>query len=269
MIRKFAIAGATVVGGLMLLNWAGLNSYWSTAVHNIRTHLKHQVPLEFEIQRVRNEIAQLGPDMKEKCRSIAEEMVAIDNLKEEIKVTEANLKQQKDNVRAMAQALETGVQTVSFDHRDYSAHRLSERLSRDVNACKRCEKEVAAKRAQLEAKENGLAAARERLETVRTEKEELEAQVDRLEADLKTVQAAQARSKFQYDDSKLSQCKQTLQEIRNRLNVELKACELEGQFAGDVAQPEAKGKSVSEVTKEAKDYLGGANGDTDVAANRK
>lgn len=269
MFRKAAIAGATVVGGLMLLNWAGLNGYWSTACHNIRTHLKHQVPLEFEIQRVRHEVAQLGPDMKEKCRVIAEDMVAIDNLKEKIAVTDANLKQQKENVRAMTRQLESGVQTVSLDGHHYDPRRLSDRLSRDLVSCKRCEKELATLRATLESKESGLASNRERLETVRSQKEELEAMVEQLEADLKAVRTAQAKSKFTFDDSQLARCKEALQEIRNRLNVEKKTTELEGRFASDASEPEVKGKSVSEVTKEARDYLGGAATEEGVAANRK
>jgi DNA repair exonuclease SbcCD ATPase subunit len=196
-------------------------------------------------------------------------MVAIDNLKEKIAVTDANLKQQKENVRAMARQLESGAQTVSFDGHPYDPRHLSDRISRDLTSCKRCEKELTFLRATLESKESGLAAARERLETVRTQKEELEAMVEQLEADLKQVRTAQAKSKFAFDDSQLARCKEALQEIRNRLNVEKKTTELEGRFANDFSEPEAKGKSVSEVTKEVRDYLGGASTEEGVASSRK
>lgn len=269
MFRKLGIAAVAVVGGLMVLNWAGLSSYSATAFQNIRTHLKKQVPLEFEIQRVRHEIAQLTPDMKTHCRKIAEEMVSVDNLREEIVSTRKSLDERKATVRTMAHDLDNGVRTVVYDGREHNTKWLGARVARDLAACKRMEKELTNKEARLEVKEKALDAARERLATVRTQKEELELLADQMDTELKQVRLAQSQCKFTFDDSRLGRIKETLQEIRNRLNVEVKAAELEGQFSGEATPAVKDGKPLSEVSREVREYLGGATEDGKVASGHK
>src|SRR4051812_43964930 len=101
MCRKFGMGAVLVVAGLVLLNWAGMGSYVSTAWHKVRGNAKRQVPLEFEIDRLRHEVSQLVPDMKKNLSVIAEEIVAVENLKEEVATTETNLKQRESEIKAM------------------------------------------------------------------------------------------------------------------------------------------------------------------------
>src|SRR5204862_273839 len=84
MCKKIGIAAVVVAVVLFLLNSTMLGSYTGTAWSKIHGSFKKQVPIEFEIERIKHEIAQLVPDMKKNLSSVAEEMVAIDNLKEEI-----------------------------------------------------------------------------------------------------------------------------------------------------------------------------------------
>jgi DNA repair exonuclease SbcCD ATPase subunit len=268
MFKKIGVAVVAVAAGLGLLSWAGLSSYTTTACSNIRSTFKKQVPPEFEIQRLRNEVAQLVPDMKKNIHAIAEEMVAIDNLKEEIATAKGNLRNQKDKLQAMTRELKSGVETIKYGSREYSANRVREMVERDFASYKRCEAELKSKEKLLEAKERALDAAREQLASVQSQKQELEVQIAQLEADLKTIRLAQTRSKVQVDDSRLARIKQTLAEIRNRLKVEQTASELEGQFGDPV--PVEKKKPVSELTKEVESYLGESSpGDSKVAAEKK
>ena len=114
MCKKVFTGAVLVVAGLFLLNVVGLGSYVSTAWQKVRTSCKRQVPLEFEIERVRNEVAQLVPDMKKNLSVIAEEMVAIENLKEEIATTRANLKIQEASIRQMTRDLDSGAKQISY-----------------------------------------------------------------------------------------------------------------------------------------------------------
>jgi DNA repair exonuclease SbcCD ATPase subunit len=255
MCKKIGILAIVAVAGVAFLSWAGLTSYTSTAFSNIKSSFKKQVPLEFEIQRVRNEVTQLIPDMKKNLRVMAEEMVAIENLREEIAVTKGNLNHQKENIRTMTRDLESGSERIVYDGREFSANRVREKLERDFASYKTCEQEVKSKEKLLEAKERALDAAREQLASMRSQKQELEVQIAQLEADLKTVRLAQTRSKFHMDDSRLAQCKATLADIRNRLQVEVKANVLEGEFANDAIPVEKKAKPVSELTREIHSYL--------------
>src|SRR5262249_37473870 len=157
----------------------------------------------------------------------------IENLKDEIAVTRANLKEQEKSIRTMSRDLETGAQKIEYKGKEFSAARVSEKLSRDFASYKRCEAEVKSKEQLLEAKERALEAAPEQLATMKSQKQELEVQIAQLEAEVKTVRLAQTRDKFQLDDSRLAQCKATLAEVRNRLNVEKTVTALHGEFAND------------------------------------
>lgn len=261
MFRKILIGAAVVALGLFALHTTGLSSYPATAFSNMKKALKKKVPLEFEIERLRTEVARLVPDMKKHLSTIAEEMAAVDSLKEEIAQTHVNLDKQKKNILAMTQALESGTTTVSFNHRDYSATRIKEKLARDFESYQRCEAELKSREKLLEAREKSLDAARDQLATMRTQKQDLEVQVAQLEAELKTVRAAQSRNKFHFDDTNLARCKATLAELRNRLKVEKTETELEGEFANDPIPVETKEKSAKDLTKEINGYFNNPKSD--------
>jgi len=270
MFKKIGIAAVAVAVVLFLLNSTMLGSYTSTAFSKIHGSFKKQVPIEFEIDRIKHEIAQLVPDMKKNLSAVAEEMVAIDNLKEEITVTKGNLQEQKASIMAMTEDLDRGLQTVSYKGRTYSAARVREKLAADFNGYQRCEKDVKAKEQLLDAKERGLDAAREQLSSIRAQKQELEIQVESLEAELKAVRLAQTRNKFHFDDSRLAHCKGILADIKNRLKIEKTQEELSGQFANDpTIAVEQKAKSTPELSREIKAYFQGPESPDKVAAERK
>lgn len=261
MFRKILVGAAVVALGLFALHASGLSSYPATAFGNIKKTLKKKVPLEFEIERLRTEVARLVPDMKKHLSTIAEEMAAVDSLKEEITQTRANLAKQKDSILAMTKALENGTTKVALGNREFSATRIKEKLARDFESYQRCEAELQSREKLLEAREKSLDAARDQLATIRTQKQQLELEVAQLEAELKTVRAAQSRSKFQFDDSNLARCKATLAELRNRLKVEQNALVLEGEFTNDALPVENKEKSAKELTKEINGYFNNPKSD--------
>lgn len=269
MCKKIGLAAVLVVAGLVLLRWTGLSSYTSTAWGKIRGAAKNQVPLEFEIDRVRHEVSQLIPEMKKNLGVIAAEMVAVENLREEIAVTRANLKDQEKHIRTLTKELQNGAERVVYKGREMTASRASERLDRDFASFKRCEAEVKSKEQLLDAKEHSVEAAREQLSSMRNQKRDLEVQIAQLEAEVKTLRLAQTRDRFHFDDSKLAQCKAALAEIHNRLKVERTVVEMSGQFAEDYLPPEQKAKSPRELSKEINAYFNeGAKEDAKLAERK-
>lgn len=268
MFKKLALAALAVVAGLFILNNTRLGSYGQTAWGKIRHAAKQQVPLEFELERVKQQVAQLVPDTRKHLSMVAEEMVAIENLKEEIKTAKGNLASQKDTIRAMAAELKSGTERISYAGRTWTRTRMSEKLSADVRACQRLEEEVKAREQLLDHKERALDTTREQLASIRTQKQELEVEIARLEAELKSLRLAQTKSKVQIDDSRLAHIKASLAEIRNRLNVDKKTQELVSQFADpESVTPEPKTQSAADAVKEAEAYLNNG-GDTRVADNK-
>src|SRR5438128_3677080 len=108
MLKKIGFAALAVVAGLFILNSTHLGSYAKTAWHKVKKTAKGQVPLEFQLESARHEIAQLIPDMRKHIDGIAQEMRAVQRLKEDITVTKANLDEQKKLIYAMKEDLKKG-----------------------------------------------------------------------------------------------------------------------------------------------------------------
>lgn len=255
MLKKLCFAGLLTGAGLIAFGATGLSSYTNTAFQKVKGTFKNQVPVEFQIDRVRQEVAQLVPDMKKNLGVIAEEMVAVQNLREDIRDTRLSLKQQKDRIVAMTNDLESGHELIVYDGREYSSTRIKERLARDFASYQLCEKELKSKEQILEAKERSLDMARKQLGSMREQKRDLEVQIAQLEAELKTVRLQQTKSKFELDDSRLAQIKGSLAEIRNRLKVEQTEADLHGEFGND-DMPVEKAKPAGQITKEVRKYFG-------------
>ncbi len=233
MLKKIGFAALAVVAGLFILNSTHLGSYAKTAWHKVKKTAKCQVPLEFQLESARTEIAQLIPDMMKHIDSIAHETQVVRRLKEEITTTKVNLTKQRERIFTLKEDLKKADAYVTLGEKRYSADRLSVRLARDLAACQRCEKDLETREKMLEAKEAALEAANDQLASMRSEKDNLEVLVDQMEAELKTLRVAQTRSQFHLDDSRLSQIKARLEDIRDQMRAQRTAQELRAQFLGD------------------------------------
>jgi chromosome segregation ATPase len=255
MFKKIFLAAVAIGAGLFILNHTRLGSYGYTAWNKATKKVKAQVPLEFELDRIREQVQQLVPDMRKNLGQIAEEIVAVDNLKEEIKVGRTNLAKHRDDIRVMTDDLKSGVERISYNGINYSRERISEKLANTLKSCARFEGELKNKEGLLEAKEKGLDIAKEQLASIRSQKEELELEIARLESEVKAMRLAQTKSTVQIDDSRLAHIKASLKDIRTRMKVETVHGDLEGQFAADPAIKVEKRKSADEVIKDAEAYL--------------
>jgi chromosome segregation ATPase len=264
MIRKIFLAGLAVVAGLFILNSTHLGSYARTAWSKIRAHAKAQVPLEYQLETVRNEVAQFMPEMKNQISALAAESYAVKKLRNEVTELQACLNKQRGNISAMKEELKT-VKT-SLDGRGGPVERLKNRLDRDVASYKRCADELKAKESLLEAKEASLEAERDKLNNMKAQKEQWEVQIAQMETELKLLRSAQTKSTFQLDDSKFAQIKGMLNDLKDQIQVQKTAADMWGAFSNDVPV-EKQAKTTAQVIREAEEVVGD-NSDIKVEASK-
>jgi len=273
MWKKLTVGAIVGVAVLALLSYTfgarRVKSYLSTACAKFVDGAQNEVPLEFEIERLRHETAQLTPDMRKHLSVIAEEMVAVDNLKKDI--TEERLQQdgRKRNILSMKDDLKTGTEKIVYDNRTYSAGRVKEKLTQDLAAYDRCDRELSNKERLLEAREKSLDAAREQLAVMKSRKQELEIKLAELEAKVKTLRLAQSQSKVQFDDSRLAHINASMADIENRLKKDATQMELEQQYLTDPIPVEKKEKSTDQVIKDVETRFGPSGKSDGRVAERK
>ena len=271
MLKKIGFAALAVVAGLFILNSTHLGAYAKTAWHKAKKTAKGQVPLEFQLDTARHEIAQLIPDMRKHIDSVAQETQAVRRLRESIEVTKTNLSAQKQRIFTMKEDLKKDSAKIFYNDRFYSADRVRDKLARDLVSCQRCEKELESREKMLEAKETALEAAREQLGSMKGEKEKLEVLVATMEAELKTLRLAQTRSHFNFfDDSRLARIKANLDDIRDQMRAQQTASELAGEFLNDVIPVDKKvSQSKDQLIKDVETYLRDGQADRSFAAQQK
>jgi hypothetical protein len=268
MLKKIGIAALAVVAGLFILNSTHLGGYAKTAWKKAKTAAKQQVPLEFQLENLRNEAGQLVPDMKNQLGKLAEETVAVQNLREKIVVTRTNLDKQKENIRTMKDDLKRGDVKVVYDNRPYSAERVRHKLALDLVACQNLESELKSQEKLLELREQALEADRQKLASMRSQKEQVEVEIAQMDADLRTLRLTQTRSSFEVDDSRLAHIKNSLADIRNQMKVEQTRNELIGEFSNDIIPVEKKAKTTEQLIREVEAFLNGAKSDSELADKR-
>jgi len=231
MLKKLLIAVVAVAVGLTVVKSTKMGSLMRVKWNEATAWCNKQIPVPTEIARLRDEISRLGNETKGHCQVIAEEMVAVDNLKREVSEAEAKLEKQKKKVTAMRDALnEGGNKLVVLGEEKYPRVRVEKQLGRDFDLYKTCEAQLAAKKKLLESREVCLAKAREQLSAMQDSRRDLEVQVSQLEAEYNTLKVAQTKSKFNLDDSALSKVKDGVNALRDRIAVEQKKAAFEAEF---------------------------------------
>lgn len=268
MFKKLFIVALAVAGGMFILHSTHLGGYARTAWSKVKNSAKKQVPLEFQIESIKNEITQLTPDMRRHISAIAAETVQVQNLQDEITTIAAKLEKEKDSIRELADMVRNSdTKPVNFRGRLRSSESVHQDLAIKVDGAKQCAESLKTKQQLLEAKERTLAAEKAKLESMRHLKEQLTVQVTQMEAELKTMRLAQTRSEFALDDSRLSRIKEQMAELRNQIKVVQEEGNLLAAFDNDVAPADKKVKTHSQIVKEANEFLG--NGDVAKAPEGK
>lgn len=231
MIRKmFFYGGLTLLGTGLVFGREGF-SYLHTFRHHVRQTVKHEVPLEFQIERARQMAESLIPDLHHSLHVIAEQQVEIETISERVTTREDELGKQKAVILSLNRDLGNGEKsTYKYASHTYTAEDVQKDLERRFKRFKAAEEELKRDRQILNAREAALAANREKLEGLMTAKGELDVQIAQLEARLKAVEAAESVSKLAIDNSRLSEVKRLISELNKDLDVKQKMLDAEGEF---------------------------------------
>ena len=120
MMKKSIYVGAAVALLLGLLFGRDAVSYVTTSVGQLHQQVKDNVPIEFELERARNMIKDIQPEIRNSMHLIAKEEVKIEELREQIGNLETQLAKDEDTILNRKADLEEGE---SYYY--YAGHRYS------------------------------------------------------------------------------------------------------------------------------------------------
>ena len=234
MIRttiKFGVIGLTGLGLTAgLLFGTDLGSYVWTSTKTVRTAVRDSVPIEFELQRARDLLEDIIPEMQANVGLIAKEEVEIANLRDEIQRGQTSLAEEKVRITKLGDTLKAQRVRYVFGGLEYTHDQVKAELARAFDRYKEAEVVMAGKQRLLDTRQKSLQAAMQMLERTRGEKARLEDRIAALDSQYRLVKAASTTSHVQVDNSKLAQTEKLIGDIKKRLDVAERVLAHEAKF---------------------------------------
>ena len=234
MIKKFVLAG----GALALLSsvtfGVPLYSYGRCGVSWLRDSATDAMPLEWELKRARQMIADLKPEIEINAKRIAREKIEVARLQDQYAETTERLAKTQSDIERLTQDLQSENQYYTYGDRTYTSAQVKNDLGNRFKRFK-TRKATADKLEQmLAARRSSLKAAHQRMDAMLSARRQLEVEVENLQARLGALRVAQTSSDLNLDDSQLSRTRELLDQIATRIDVEEETMKVDVEYFGEI-----------------------------------
>ena len=253
MIRKILyVTGAVTLFTVFFVGKDAV-SYVCTAAGNVRSSVKSAVPVDFEIERARQMVKGLLPEIRKNMHIIAKEEVEVARLEEQINNAEAKLVKAKTGLLRLKTDLAGSRDRYEYSGKSYTREQVKRDLANRFERFKTLEATAGSLQDIQQARTQSLQAARDKLEGMLAAKRQLEVDVEHLEAKLKMVEVAKTTSQYNFDDSRLGRAKELVSDLKSRLDIEIKLANAEDNIHGEIQLDNA---NTADIVDQVSEYFG-------------
>jgi len=239
-------------------------SYVSTTYNRLTGAVQDSVPTEFQIDRAKQMVRDLEPEIRRAMHVIAKEEVALEQLNGQIDTMQAKTEKDKGEIMRLQADLGTNQNVYHYASRTYTVGEVKEDLARRFNRFKVSDDTLGSLKQMRDARTKNLDAAQQKLAAMVNARRKLDIDIENLEAKRKLVDVAQASSQCVFDNSQLARCTQLINDIRTRLDVQAKLANadvnVEVEIPLDEAAPADITDQVTQYFKAKADKAAGAVG---------
>ncbi len=256
MLKKLFVGTLVlgVAGGLLLGSDA--LSYLRTLGGNVREAVKNEISVEFELDRIRDEVENLMPEIRQHMTTVAEQSVDVKDMERDLADKEASLGKQKEAILALRSDLDSGKTSFTYRAVSYSRGEVEADLAQRFDSYRSSEDAVKRDRQILAAQKDTLRANQKKLDTMLSRKQDLAVKVAQLESRLKQVQAAETINSIEVDDTHLAHVEKMIKDMNHALDVRESVLETEGQVLGRIPVEETEAPARGDVISEIDSHFG-------------
>lgn len=249
MIKKMILTGgalallSSVTLGVPLFSYARCGASW------LKSSASDAMPLEWELKRARQMVADLKPEIKVNATRIAREKVEVARLQSQLSDTQDRLAKAKSDIERLTQDLKSENRYYTYGDRTYTSTQVENDLANRFKRFKTRRATADKLEQMLMARESSLRAAQERMESMLSAKSQLEVEVENLQARVGALRVAQASSSLNLDDSQLARTRELLDEIATRIDVEEETMNVDVEYFGEIELDDPnKGDLLDEIS---------------------
>ena len=246
MLKKVLVTGgalallSSVTVGGPLLSYARCGANW------IRSSANDSVPLEWELNRARQMITDLKPEIEINAKRIAREKIEVNRLAKQLAESDQRLAKAQSDIERLTEDLKSDSSTYTYGSRTYTVAQVKDDLSNRFKRFKTREATAEKLQQMLSARQASLKAAHERMDAMLSAKRQLQVEVENLQARLGALRVAQTSSQLNLDDSHLSHTRELLDTIATRIDVEEETLEIDAEYFGEIDLDEPSDENLLE-----------------------
>jgi chromosome segregation ATPase len=268
-MKKILVIGVLILGGLWVCKKTNLCSYASTLWAKGQRAVKGQVPRQFELDRIRNEIEKLDGDVRAMLGPIAEKQATVNRLKSEVETARAEHKKMRERLIALTQQVETGNAEICYEgNSKCTLNEAKAKLALDFALFKTADASLKSREQLLKAQEQNIAFAHKQLSKIVEQKRNFEVRLAQLEATEEHLNLQQVTSPLHFDESRVADIKNTLDAIQHSQQADVIRRQLEERYGARPhtgTQPEIPTVNMQEI----RTFLGvPTNGQPNVASSK-
>ncbi len=233
MFKKavYVAIGAVLLVGILY----GTNAvpYAKTAYNHVKTTAQDAVPIEFQIEAAKTQLANIGPEINQMVHQIAKEKAEIKRLSKELERQQVVLEKRYDEMMTLREHVASGDEVyVATNSKAYTTERVKEDLRHRFSVYQTAEQTITKSEQILELRKVALENAFAKLDEAQAQQRELEVQIENLNARQRMVEVAKTASEFNIDNSELAKTRQMIDEISTRIDTEEAMLSLAPQYLG-------------------------------------
>ncbi|MDA1015074.1 MAG: hypothetical protein O3A00_11565, partial [Planctomycetota bacterium] len=201
---------------------------------SVRNCVKSEIPLDVEIERAREMVSGLMPEIRQCLHVIAEQKVEIDRLETKIARKQKDVGRQEEAILALREDLKSGGTTFKYVNHTYTAKEVARELELRFARFKTARESLRRDDQILVARRQALDANQKELDKMLQKKQELEVQIVQLEARFDTLKANEISASISIDNSELARATTLIEELNRQLDIRENVLAAEGRIAGDI-----------------------------------
>jgi len=266
VVKKSLIVGV----GMLLLSAlfvgpGNICSYVATGVSGARESFKGSVPVEFELERARQMVKDLDPEIKKQVHEVAKLKVEVKRLEQDVEKRADHLAAQQEILLQRQASYDEGSSFVTYGDTNYTRDQLKADLEARFVRFKSEKSTVENLTAIMQTRQSSLIAAEKNLQETKLAKKDLVVEIERLETEMRKVDLEKTRTSYTYDDSKVAKIRGLLDEIGTRIDVEATMVGAEAA-SSDVIPDDAGVETNTNISEEISTYFSESAPDGNVAS---
>ncbi|HEX3599740.1 MAG TPA: hypothetical protein VHU84_06325 [Lacipirellulaceae bacterium] len=252
MFKRAILVGTGLGLTTLVLFGRDAASYVSTSYHRLTSTVQDRVPVDFQIDRAKQMVRDLDPEIRNSMHVIAKEEVAVDQLNQQIAGRQDKADKEKKDILHLQSDLGQSKSVYQYASHTYTCDEVKQDLARRFSRFKVADDTLASMKQMRDARQKNLDAAQQKLSAMINARRKLDVDVQNLEAKRKLVEVAQASSDYVFDDSQLARAKELINDIRTRLDVAAKLANADVNVQAEIPLDES---SPADITDQVTQYF--------------